>query len=160
MTSKTSTQISGPTSENQRQIDPAGDRQPRATAAIRRGYDQFLILRNKSAVTRRKVLMPNANEKRAATPSYESLVFKTQAERSEGGFEPGRIFVVADQRVRDPQRVHVERAAERNARLPETGSTQILNRGQKSGGANQHFHAGNASNSCREIFRNRTRSPA
>src|SRR5205814_7926406 len=51
MTSKASTQISGPTSENQPQIDPAGNRQPRATATIRRGYGQFLILRNKSAVT-------------------------------------------------------------------------------------------------------------
>jgi hypothetical protein len=153
-------QVRRSTSENERHIDPAGDGQPGASACIRRGHCQLIVFRRQPRTTGRKIFVSNPNGKGAAAPGDEPIVLKAQPQSSERCFKTGRVFFIAHQGVCDTQRMRIERPAERNTRLPKTRSTQILDRGQESRRTNHRLHVDKASNSRREIFRNRTRSPA
>src|SRR2546423_907512 len=111
-------------------------------------------------MTWRKIVVPNSSLEFVSARRDEPFIFKPQPHSAQSQLEAGGSFIVANQCVCHPHGVTVQRAAERNTGLAVTNAPQVLHRCQKSRGPHQNIHAAKASNSSRETFRNRTRSPA
>jgi hypothetical protein len=63
-------------------------------------------------VTRRKFIIVNPDRERAAAPGHNALLVKVQPHCSQSRFDAGGVVVIADQRIRHPKRVRIERAAD------------------------------------------------
>ena len=89
------------------------------------------------------------------TSAYESVALF---------FDPARIERDVEEKIREPQRNGIERAARRHAKLTESGASTILHRSLKSCGNDRRRHPelsfARASNSLRVILRKRMRLPA
>ena len=107
-------------------------------------------------MTRPKVFIVDPDTERASAPGDKAPIFKPKPKPPQGYLEAGRVSFVPDQRIRYPHRVGIKRTPDGNARLPETGAAEILDRSEKTGGVNKDVHEVEASNSSREIFRKRT----
>jgi hypothetical protein len=63
-------------------------------------------------VTGRKFSFADPDRKRAAAPGHNALLVKVQPHCSQSRFDAGGVVVIADQRIRHPKRVRIERAAD------------------------------------------------
>jgi hypothetical protein len=111
MTAEVAAQIGGAAVEDERPIDAAGDRQPCPPTFIRRNYRYLFVLYDETGVTRRKFIIVNPDGERAAAPRHNALIVKVQPQCSQSRFDAGGAVVIADQRIRHPKRVSIERAA-------------------------------------------------
>ena len=107
-------------------------------------------------MTRRKIFVVNPDGERATAPRNDTLIVKVQPQGSQSRFETSGAVLIADKRIRYSQREGIERAADRNTRLPIASAAEILDGSQKSGRSNERIHGESCSNSSREIFRSRT----
>ena len=62
-------------------------------------------------MTRRKIFVVNPDGECATAPRDGALIVKVQPQGSQSRFDAGGVVVIADQRIRHPKRVRVERAA-------------------------------------------------
>ena len=160
MPAKVSSQIGGASTEDKWNINPPGYGEPCPRASARSGHDQFLIFRDETSMTWRKIVVADPSRERAAAPSHHPTIFKPQSHSPESRFQTGGALFVPDHSIRHAHRMRVESAADRNSELPATHAALVLDRSQKAGGLNQGIHDDRESNSSRDISRKRTRSPA
>ena len=126
-------QIGRATAENHRQVDPAGNRQPRARAILGRDHDQFLPIWNNGGTTGAHLHAAGADVKRAARPGDEALIVKAELETAKRDLDPRRRDFVADEEVRHRQRIRIERATGRNADGAESAAAEVLHAAEKAG---------------------------
>jgi hypothetical protein len=62
----------------------------------------------------------------ASAPGHDSIIDETQSQTAKSDFKPGSRFGVADEKIRDAQRVRIECAANRNAKLAKSKSPEVL----------------------------------
>src|SRR3977135_2791123 len=98
-------------------------------------------------MARRKIFVINPNGEPATAPRDNALIVKTHPHGSQSRFNSRGIVVIANQRIRHPKSVRIERPADRNSRLPETRASEVLDRSQESSRTNNNAHADNFSNS-------------
>jgi hypothetical protein len=63
-------------------------------------------------VTRRKFVIADPDGECAAAPGHNALLVKVQPHCSQSRFHAGGAVVIADQRIRHPKRVRIERPAD------------------------------------------------
>jgi hypothetical protein len=77
-------------------------------------------------MARRRRCRSNAHIEFAPAPGDSPFIVETNAQTATRDLKAGIRFVVADEKIRDSQRVRIKCAAERNAKLTKTNSPQVL----------------------------------
>ncbi len=121
---------------------------------------QFFAFSNEDWMTGGQRCRPRVRIEFAAAPGHESFIGEPQLQTAKGDLQPSRRFFIANEQIGDAQGVGIKRATRRDAKLPKSRSSEILDCRQKSGAESSRIHIVDLSNSSREIARKRTRSPA
>src|SRR5207249_5849479 len=115
---------------------------------------------HKSRMAGKERSRTNAGVKVAAAPNHDAIVRKSKPQAAKGNFKTCCRFIVAGEQICYAHRVWVEGAPQRDAELPKSGASQILNTRQKTSTNSGRIHIVDLSNSSRVMERKRRRSPA
>ena len=137
-------------------------RKSRSILARRDRRRRSLILHRRGSARRDPARASSRRSRleRTATPRNQAIVGEMYAHFSKIHFKSGRGSFIADEKIRNSERVWIQSPAHRNAAGAITSTTEILHGREKSRAQNLCDHAREASNCARVIARKRTRASA
>src|SRR6202040_722797 len=104
---KTPLQIGRSTSENNRHLDTARNRDPAAATDCRRLNRKVLPAMHQSGMTRGQISRTDACFKIATAPAAHPVVSEAKSQSAECNSQSGRRFLVADKKIRHPKSVRI-----------------------------------------------------